>query len=162
MIYRGPTSLDQVLRDVSLLDAAPETIAAEVFPATGHFVFPTPGINPLALVQSYREGGYLADAKKELEETLTRASVAASATKQLTDPQRRFLADVYSELAGVTAELGQAADVVQACRKAMRLDPNNPARKVSLAVAFANHGDRVKASEQGIETWDDATVCGVV
>jgi Flp pilus assembly protein TadD/thiol-disulfide isomerase/thioredoxin len=145
VIYRGATTADQIVKDVRLLDATAETIAEQVFPATGRFAFPKPGIHPLALVRAHREGGYLADAKRELEETLAEAR---SSGVGRSDAERRFLVSVYAELASVENDIGNAAGAVAAWRAAVRLDPENTSLSAALAVALAHQGDLAESEER--------------
>ena len=112
---------------------------ATEFPGVGRFLFSQPGINPLLLVRAYREGGYYADAKRMLQDSLADA-------KERNAP-RQSVVPLYRELSVVEAELGNSAGVVEACREAVKLAPTDPALSIALAVALANHGDHDAASQ---------------
>ena len=129
---------------MSLLDAAPDTIFSQAFLRPAAFCSRNPRSIPL-LVRTHREGGYLADAKKELEDTLAKAH---SSGKTFSDAERRFLAEVHRELATVEAGMGHTGKAVAAMQEAVRLDPENSSFAVALALALANQGDVAKSKEQ--------------
>ena len=145
VIYRGPTTAAQIIKDTNLLNASPTMLTSQVLPESGHFAFPSTTIHPLELVRAYREGGYFEDARTELMKTLDKAPKSAGEAAQLRDGDRRFLVGLYRELSVVEAGLGNAPGVVAACRQASMFLPNDPGLKVSLAVALANQGERDQA-----------------
>lgn len=138
-IYRGSVAAEQVLADVRLLNEDAETLLASEFPGTGRFLFSRPGINPILLVRAHREGGYYEDARRMLLDSLAEA-------KQRGAPSN-LLISLLRELSLVEAELGNSSGVVDACREAVKLNPNDPALAIALGVALANQGDHKAASE---------------
>ncbi len=149
VIYRGKVTVDQLLQDLPLLNASPETLDEQAFPVPGHFVFRGPGINPLSLVRAYRDGGYLEDARQELQEVLANVPEgSAEKVEGSAGPSGKFFADVYRELATLEAELGNGNASLAAWRQAARSDPGNPALAVSLALADARQGQQDEATRQ--------------
>jgi tetratricopeptide (TPR) repeat protein len=144
-IYRGGVTAEQVAADVALLDAKQPVRDAQAFPAPGHFFYRGPGVNSLAIVDAYREGGYLQDAHRELRELLLRIRENAEAIVP-GDATAKALADVYSRLADLEAQLGNRQAATANWREATRLDAESVTLRVGLAIALSRQDNTREAS----------------
>jgi tetratricopeptide (TPR) repeat protein len=70
VIYKGPVSPGQVLDDLRLLTASQAEIDRAATPFRGTPILKLFAPNPLGFVQAYREGGYLDEARAEIERYL--------------------------------------------------------------------------------------------
>ncbi|MCA9216211.1 MAG: ASPIC/UnbV domain-containing protein [Planctomycetales bacterium] len=79
VVYRGRVSVKQLLSDVALLDADPNTILAAAFPFSGRRLLRTQEATSLRIARAYFEGDYLALARKHalrhLEEVSAKGNI---------------------------------------------------------------------------------------
>ncbi len=143
VIYRGGVKAEQLAKDVALLGAEQTVLDTQAFPATGHFVYRGPGISSLAIVEAYREGGYLKDAHQELLNLVARVREKPNPT----GAAAKSLADVYGKLASIESGLGKPEEAEAAWREAVRLDADSAKPRVGLAIALESQGKASEAAE---------------
>jgi tetratricopeptide (TPR) repeat protein len=148
-IYKGPVSLDELWKDLQLLDAPPERIAAAAFPFPGQTIAPRFSTDILDVARSYLEGGYLDEAKGDLVKYIEQNAASAGAGDQRDSPSaRKKLAEVYHLLATLEKQRGQLDEAVAAFRQVVKLDPQEPAPRVSLALALWEQNNRPGAHDE--------------
>ena len=148
VIYRGTVSVEQLMNDLELLDASTEQIAAAAFPFAGKIatrLFPR---DATALARAYLEGGHIDDARRELLNYINENSNKAAEEDPLNAGKiRQKLAEAYHFLATLEKQRGRLDDAVHAMRQVVKLDPNQPVPRISLAVALWELGDRAGARQ---------------
>ena len=137
VIYRGPLEVDQLLNDVRLLNSSPQELAQTAVPFSGINVarkFSPHGVN---LARAYLEGGYLDDARIELEKYVQQFSNIT------TDTDRNRLLQAYQLLARLAQQQARPRDQINALRRVIQLEPTEFDARIDLAFAIvADGGDR--------------------
>ncbi|MBN01812.1 MAG: hypothetical protein CMJ77_22110 [Planctomycetaceae bacterium] len=145
-IYRGPLEVDQLLKDVRLLNRSPPELAETAVPFSGMNVarrFSPHGVN---VARAYLEGGYLDDARIELEMYVRQHSNATNSNAR-TDSNRNRLLQAYLLLARIAQQQDRTRDQVNALRQAIQLEPTEFDARIELAFAvLAGEGDRDAAN----------------
>ena len=139
VLYTGPVEVEQLLRDVALLEASQAELDAEAFPGTGRFVFRDSQVSPLAVAEAFREAGYLEEAWRELQDLrdqLNSTSDSAEVAKRL-----QTKVTVTTRLAEIAIEREAWSDAVGLWREALVMAPKSVQSRVGLATAYAKQGN---------------------
>lgn len=137
-IYKGPIDLDQIARDVRLINASPEELRDAGTPFAGRWIAEVPVADPLRVSSQMVDHGHVSDAIEYLEEFVRRA--------QETNPGR--LADVHYVLA-VLLESQQRKDrALDVLRAASRLSPDDVRVRRNLGRLLGEAG---RLEEAGVE-----------
>ena len=149
VIYQGPVSSEQIIKDVELLDASPERIAREAFPFPGKIgtrLFPR---DSLARAKSYLEGGYFEDAQRQLQTFVSQNSATMGvADARNVAARARQLPEAYHLLAMLEHQNGQLDRAVTTLRHAVAVLPDQPTLRASLALALWKQGNHRDAHQQ--------------
>jgi tetratricopeptide (TPR) repeat protein/thiol-disulfide isomerase/thioredoxin len=149
VIYKGPVTVKQLLDDLEWLQGTPRQIAEGSFPFPGRVATSLFPLDELAFARAFLEGGYLDEARGELIKYIRKSAELLSDD----DPQRaararQKLAEAFHLLATLERQFGRLDAAVAAFRQVVKLDPNQPAPRVSLALALWDNNDQQAAREQ--------------
>lgn len=131
LLYFGPVTPEQLLGDVALLEASPETVEAEAFPFPGRNGVELFSLTPLAFAQAYQSGGYLAEARQTIE----------ALGEGMSLKERYYLATLEQ------AQLNWEA-AVRAYEAVLEASPEQTAIHVPLGVALWQSGRQEEAERR--------------
>ncbi len=141
LIYLGPVTSEQLLKDIDLLNASPKAVEAASFPFAGRNGIELFTLTPLAFAQAYEAGGYVDDARRTMSERLD----AAPGTLQ----ELYFLGALEQSQSNWTA-------AVRAYEAVLQRSPDQSAIHVPLGVALWQSGRREEARRHFAEAAEHA------
>jgi tetratricopeptide (TPR) repeat protein/thiol-disulfide isomerase/thioredoxin len=126
VIYHGPVGPAQIAQDADLAAEPPKEPESVSFPFPGRSAKRLFRITMTANVQALREGGYLDDARSELQKQIEKvpATDAASASA------------LWAQLADVQEESGRTDDAIDAWKQAIALAPERPELHLACAASL--------------------------
>ena len=149
-VYKGPVEIDQLLKDMKLLEANTEDVVQAAMPLAGQNITRWFSPDRVRSAQAFLEGGYIDDAKAELNKDL-KNNIEAATVDQL--PALRLWSDIAQRQNDVRQYL-------HAMRRIATLEPNNPAAQIQLAAALAGAGNTTEAEHilQRFEQQENAAI----
>ena len=141
-VYKGPVSVEQLVADVRTLSLPEERRRAAAVPFPGRWAQDVFETHPIAVGQSYIEGGYLGDAREYLETWLREhPAPSSSAPIEARQMHARRSADVHHLLARVLLRQKNAVNAVEHFRSALAARPGFVPAATDLAWLRATHPD---------------------
>jgi len=140
-IYQGPVSVDQLIDDLALVHLSPHELRAESFPFSGRDGIGLFRLGPIGAALAYREGGYLDEAREQLELHLASklAEIERSSLPRISEQDASNLAQIYRSLGDMAMRQKLFARAREAYESVLRLLPNDTSIRLPLALAY--HGE---------------------
>ncbi|MFT5190401.1 MAG: tetratricopeptide (TPR) repeat protein/thiol-disulfide isomerase/thioredoxin [Verrucomicrobiales bacterium] len=139
VIYEGPVSSDQLLKDIDLLEASPKAIETASFPFPGRDGIKLFPLTKLSFAQAYQSGGYIDDARQAIQDHLERAT----------------LQELYF-LGTLKQSQSQWSEAAASYAKVLEMAPDKPTSRIPLAVALWQSGRQDEAKAQFAEASEQA------
>jgi len=124
VIYRGPVSIDQVLRDMTLLDMDPETLRTATVPFPGRWLSPPFTADVKSLCTTFLRAGYLDMGRTYLERYLLSHARNQGWGPKEQWPSRPRLAELCDTLADFHRLKNDPQGVMKSYQVALQFDPN--------------------------------------
>jgi len=136
IIYRGPVSTDQLIKDINLLSASPRAVSEASFPFNSNDGSELFKIGPLDFAKAYQEGGYLKEALLEAQK-LTDATIEKKDNSSTNNKAKAWIFIATLEQSQKNWKLSAAA-----YQKAISLLPDQPLLKIQSGVMLWMAGKR--------------------
>lgn len=139
VVYRGPVSIEQVLRDVKLLEQPLDRVREGAVPFPGRWYSPTEPTAPAALAGELLDGGKLKAAKEYLKQlvTLHEAEIRSANHPHRAAALRSELASAHDTLGRIAFDEKRYPDAAEAYNRAVALAPNSRGAHLELARTYA-------------------------
>ncbi|MCH2025356.1 MAG: ASPIC/UnbV domain-containing protein [Verrucomicrobiales bacterium] len=146
IIYRGPVSTDQLIKDINLLNASPRAVSEASFPFKSNDGSELFKIGPLDFAKAYQEGGYFEEALLEAQKITNEESNG----KVDSSPISKAKAWIFIAAQEQSQRNWEPATV--AYQKAIDLLPNQPLLKIQSGVVLwmAEKHDEANALFKGV------------
>jgi len=138
VIYRGPTGVEQIVKDAKLLDAPPEQWLAAAAPLGGHWESAGVVADPAGAARAFLREGFVPEGTRYLEGFLNAVKAEPPPGSPWPAPPR--LAAAAGLLADFQRLRGDRAGVDAAYRRALSFDPDDLAALQHLGNVLARSG----------------------
>jgi tetratricopeptide (TPR) repeat protein len=130
VVYKGPVSIETLLRDAELLDAPRERILEAAMPFAGEWLEPPPGSTPLQIVLTLVEAGDSQGALAYAEDILLRHR----------DNRSFISSDLWNLVGAMRLDNGRIEEAAAAFSESLALEPNNRQANIELGVLLLRAG----------------------
>ncbi len=149
IIYRGPISTDQLIKDINLLNASPRAVSEASFPFKSNDGSELFKIGPLDFAKAYQEGNYFEEARLEAQKITSETTTE----KENSSPINKAKAWIFIAALEQGKRNWKAAS--EAYQEAIGLLPNQPLLKIQSGVVLwmaGNHDDANAAFKETAES----------
>ncbi|MDP6860420.1 MAG: redoxin domain-containing protein [Verrucomicrobiales bacterium] len=140
IIYRGPISTDQLIKDINLLSASPRAVSESSFPFKSNDGAELFKIGPLDFAKAYQEGDYFQEARLEAQK-LTNKAIEGKGNSSTINKAKAWIFIAALEQSQRNWEASS-----EAYQKAIDLLPNQPLLKIQSGVVLWMTGNHDAAN----------------